>query len=771
VPHLEALYVESRLFRPGSLNAFALALGLVGLATALRMALGNLVPGVQFITLFPAVIATTLVCGMLAGFLAVAAAGLCAWMFVLPLALPTTLARDQQVYALAFFAAVSLTDVVIVGAMRAAIERTRRSNLTLTTAFEAYPDAILLTDESGRISSVNQRAVDMFGHRRSALLGALVETLLPERFRSRHVGHRAKFMSNPHPRAMGTGLDLFGIRADGTEFPVDVQIGPIIVGDKRLGMATVRDLTEQTALGAALAESRRQQTVLEERQRAAEDLRLWGDAFKWAAIGIAITDPDDGTFRFVNPAYAKMHGRTVDEMIGQHADSVYSPEERNRLAELFRVADRTGLVDFEADHVRKDGTVFPVAKEVASVRDEDGHLLYRVASCRDISALRKTEAALRQAQKMEAIGNVTGGMAHDFNNLLQIVLTNLDLADQAIADQPEARALVGYAQDAAMRGAELTRSLLAFARRQALRPMRVDLNALMTSMHRLLSRVLGEEIEMTLDLAPGLWPVVADISQVEASIANLATNARDAMPRGGRLTIVTGNRHLDADYVALQPSAKIGDYAMIAVSDNGTGMTPQVMAQIFEPFFTTKEPGKGTGLGLSMVFGFASQSGGHVSVYSEPGIGTTFRLFLPRVKDAAAVVAPPAPPMPELGRGETVLVVEDNPALREAVTRQLAALNYRPIAVDGPAAALAVLEAQPIAVLFSDVVMPGGTDGFELAEQVRLRWPATHVLMTSGFPGTYGGQGEDDTARTTRLLGKPYRREDLARAIRETIDS
>jgi PAS domain S-box-containing protein len=466
-----------------------------------------------------------------------------------------------------------------------------------------------------------------------------------------------------------------------------------------------------------------------------------------------------------------MHGRTVDEMIGQHADSVYSPEERNRLAELFRVADRTGLVDFEADHVRKDGTVFPVAKEVASVRDEDGRLLYRVASCRDISALRKTEAALRQAQKMEAIGNVTGGMAHDFNNLLQIVLTNLDLADQAIADQPEARALVGYAQDAAMRGAELTRSLLAFARRQALRPMRVDLNALVTSMHRLLSRVLGEEIEMTLDLAPGLWPVVADISQVEASIANLATNARDAMPKGGRLTIVTGNRHLDADYVALQPSAKPGDYAMIAVSDNGIGMTPQVMAQIFEPFFTTKEPGKGTGLGLSMVFGFANQSGGHVSVYSEPGIGTTFRLFLPRVKEAAAVAAPLAAPMPELGRGETVLVVEDNPALREAVTRQLAALNYQPIAVDGPAAALAVLESQPVAVLFSDVVMPGGTDGFELAEQVRLRWPATHVLMTSGFPGTYGGQGEDDTARTTRLLGKPYRREDLARAIRETIDS
>ena len=240
-----------------------------------------------------------------------------------------------------------------------------------------------------------------------------------------------------------------------------------------------------------------------------------------------------------------------------------------------------------------------------------------------------------QGQKMEAIGNLTGGMAHDFNNLLGVIILNLGVAQRMLLDSDRARQLVVDALAAARSGAELIRSLLAFARRQPLHPRRIEINEQVSNMISLLSRVVREDIEISLDLAPNLWPVIADPAQFEACIVNLATNARDAMSNGGKLTIVTGNQHLDADYAKLNPSVTPGDYAMITVSDTGTGMTAEVIAKVFDPFFTTKEQGKGTGLGLSMVFGFMNQSGGHVSIYSEPGLGTTIRLFLPRAPDTA----------------------------------------------------------------------------------------------------------------------------------------
>jgi CheY-like chemotaxis protein len=244
------------------------------------------------------------------------------------------------------------------------------------------------------------------------------------------------------------------------------------------------------------------------------------------------------------------------------------------------------------------------------------------------------------------------------------------------------------------------------------------------------------------------------------------------MPKGGKLTIVTGNQTLDAEYAKLNPSVRPGDYVMIAVSDTGTGMSPEVAAKIFEPFFTTKEPGKGTGLGLSMVFGFAAQSGGHLSVHSEPGVGTTFRLFLPRAAESAVPDARPdvGPVVPEQGRGEVILVVEDNAAMREAVVQQLASLNYHPLEADSPSAALVLLETEKIALMFSDIVMPGGVDGFELAEQVGTRWPSVRVLLTSGFLGDRISRQSGGSKSPPRLLSKPYDLEQLARAVRETLN-
>jgi signal transduction histidine kinase len=384
-------------------------------------------------------------------------------------------------------------------------------------------------------------------------------------------------------------------------------------------------------------------------------------------------------------------------------------------------------------------------------------------------ALNESEERLRQSQKMEAVGQLTGGLAHDFNNLLLVVIGNLEMLLESPKADPALKPLAEQGLEAAQRGADLTRSLLAFARRQPLRPRSVALNDLVQCITRLLGRALGERIEVKLDLAPDLWPVVVDPAQLEAALANLATNARDAMPHGGRLMIATENRHLDEDYCTQHPDVTAGDYAMIEVCDTGTGIVPDIMPQIFDPFFTTKETGKGTGLGLSMVFGFMKQSGGHINVYSEPNVGTTFRLYLPRDKAAAAHDERPAAATPVAGGGETILVVEDNPSLRQLVKVQLTSLRYRVSEAENADAALQVMESgERIDLLFADIVMPGKLDGYGLVRIVRERWPAIKIVMTSGFPGA---SRERDIAAVADipLLTKPYRRADLAQTISRVL--
>jgi PAS domain S-box-containing protein len=379
------------------------------------------------------------------------------------------------------------------------------------------------------------------------------------------------------------------------------------------------------------------------------------------------------------------------------------------------------------------------------------------------------ERQLQQAQKMEAIGTLTGGLAHDFNNLLGVVIANLDLARARLPDGTETSDLVDDALDAALRGAALTQRLLAFARRQQLQPVRVAPNDLVAGMVKLLGRTLGETIRITLDLAPDLWVTAVDPAQLEASLTNLATNARDAMPKGGRLSIVTGNRQLDADYIAVHPDVTSGDYAMIEVSDDGTGMLAEVQAHIFEPFYSTKPSGSGSGLGLSMVFGFVKQSNGHIAIYSEPGRGTTIRLYLPRI-DAATEPAPLPDAVPSRGSGEIVLIVEDNGALRRAAVRQFRDLGYRAIEADGPGEALTLLAGEPVDLLFTDVVMPGSMDGVALADEALRRLPSIKVLLTSGFPGaTTAGRLAARGVLPVRMLDKPYRQAELARAVQRAL--
>ena len=392
-----------------------------------------------------------------------------------------------------------------------------------------------------------------------------------------------------------------------------------------------------------------------------------------------------------------------------------------------------------------------------------------VIAMEDLTQRHALEDQLRQAQKMEAIGQLTGGLAHDFNNLLLVILGNLSLLSEILP--PEDEDLVTTcreARDAALRGAALIRSLLAFARRQPLRPEHVDINALIHDQMVLLRRTLGERVEIVTDLSVDLWPVMVDGAQLEAALVNLATNARDAMPKGGRLTVATRNRRLDAEFAARHPEVTPGDHAMIEVSDTGIGMSEEVINHIFEPFFTTKERGAGTGLGLSMVFGFIKQSGGHINVYSEVEVGTTFRLFLPRVREAGDQAEEAVIEAVPLGQGEKILLVEDNDSIRRLATRMLTQLGYQPTAVSNVADALGYLSGgKPVDLLFTDIVMPGKADGLDLAAMVRERWPQVRILLTSGFPN-------NDEALNMRnlgigLLSKPYQREELARAIRNAI--
>jgi PAS domain S-box-containing protein len=388
-------------------------------------------------------------------------------------------------------------------------------------------------------------------------------------------------------------------------------------------------------------------------------------------------------------------------------------------------------------------------------------------------ALEQAHEALRQSQKMEAVGQLTGGIAHDFNNMLAVVIGSLDLLERRIGPgDARARRYAQAATDGARRAANLTQRLLAFSRQQPLRPEPLDVNKLVGGMSDLLRHSLGSDVRLETVLAGGLWRTHADPNQLENVILNLAVNARDAMPDGGRLTVETQNTHLDDRYSASHPGVSPGQYVLIAITDTGAGMPPDIIAKAFDPFFTTKEVGKGTGLGLSMVYGFVKQSGGHVKIYSEVGHGTTVKVYLPRHAGVESVLSEELQDcdVPLGEEQEVVLVVEDEPAVRQFSVDALSELGYRVLEADGAGSALRVLAAHPeVALLFTDVVMPD-VNGRKLAEEARLRRPDLKVLFTTGYTrNAIVHNGVLDAG--VQLIGKPYSVEQLAAKVREVLDS
>ena len=410
----------------------------------------------------------------------------------------------------------------------------------------------------------------------------------------------------------------------------------------------------------------------------------------------------------------------------------------------------------------------------APIHNEDGTLRASLLVMQDETERNNLERQFLHAQKMEAVGQLTGGIAHDFNNLLGILIGNLDLVRERVKEDPETLEMLDAALDAGLRGADLNKRLLAFSRRQALQPQEVDINAAITTMVVLLQRFLGEQIRIRLSCGERIWPVQVDPVQLETAVVNLCINSRDAIPEDGILTIETENTSLDAEYVATRAELAPGDYVMIAVSDNGCGMPPAVLARAFDPFYTTKPVGKGTGLGLSMVYGFMKQSGGHVNIYSEPGRGTTVRLYLPRKADCAdAAEKEDCTPIPRSLGQELVLVVEDDPELRCLAARQLDELGYRvETAPDADRALAAVIGGLRPALVFADVVMPGSMGGIELADRLRALYPDLPVLLSSGFTQRAMHEAKALLGNHSRyyILSKPYRKDDLARVLRKVLD-
>ncbi len=440
-----------------------------------------------------------------------------------------------------------------------------------------------------------------------------------------------------------------------------------------------------------------------------------------------------------------------------------------------RAATETGKFEAEGWRVRKDGSRFWASVVINAIKGQDGQIIGFAKVTRDLTERRAADERARQAQKMEGVGQLTGGVAHDFNNLLTIIIGNLETLQRNIRrpdlniDRLERS--VGNAMRGARRAESLTQRLLAFSRQQPLDPKPIDLGRLVTGMSDLLRRTLGEQVTIETVLSGNVWRALADPNQLELAILNLAVNARDAMPSGGKLTLETANVHLDEKYASSQAEVVPGQYVMLAVTDSGAGMTPEVKNKAFDPFFTTKDVGHGTGLGLSQVYGFVKQSRGHVKIYSEVGEGTTIKLYLPRAH-AAATEEDVDEASPVAGSSdETVLVVEDDPDVRTYSCETLAELGYTVIAAENAASGLRLLDSNPhIRVLFTDVGLPGGMNGRQLSDEARKRRPDLKVLFTTGYArNAIVHDGRLDPG--VDLITKPFTQAALAEKLRDIIDA
>ncbi|HEY8010009.1 MAG TPA: PAS domain S-box protein [Rudaea sp.] len=664
---------------------------------------------------------------------------------------------------------------------------------TFKALFETAPDAMVVIDASGCIILSNPQAERLFGYPPAGLTRLSVDALVPERVRQAHLAHRADYIRQPRVRPMGKGQELSGVRLDGSEFPAEIGLSPIESEDGRFYVASIRDISETQRARQAIIRARYDKTVAHLSRLALESQGahalldtapgLIARELDVDAIAVALIQTQGRPLQLrasvgMVPAFQKI----VAFLLSPECFSAVPRSEEafiasidelpeGKSADLKRMLAEGAYDNLVAvplfDREGPMGALIAAARKRNAFDRDEVHFLRSVAHLFAAVAQRtRTEEQLAHAQRLEAVGQLTGGIAHDFNNLLTVISGNLQLLEDELADRPEVQDILAAALRATGRGAELTRKLLVFARRQRLNPLAIDMRTLLDELGPMLVRSLGEAVKVEIQCAPGMANVFVDPGELDAAILNLAINARDAMPRGGVLYIVARERHVDS--AEASPELPAGTYVAIEVRDTGLGMTPDVLARAFEPFFTTKETGRGSGLGLSMVYGFVKQSGGHIVAESRLGYGTRIDLYLP----AAASAPPPRaqlPPKPPPAGKEIVLVVEDEEDVRRIAVAFLTSAGYTTCEAANGEQALQILQSRrDVALLFSDVVLGSGMSGGELANAAQSLWPNLRVLLTSGYEHPTS-QPDTTTPPSLPLLRKPYRREDLLASIRQSL--
>lgn len=534
--------------------------------------------------------------------------------------------------------------------------------------------------------------------------------------------------------------------------------------------AEVDTLKTLTGLIAAAIGRTRQHR---ERERTLTNLKLRNRALEGISQGVTIMDlyALEKPIIYTNPAFVAMSKYPMAEIIGRSGNELFaSIDGSNSIlnSQFYRMLGQKGAVRAESQFRRKDGTTFLNSTVTSLIYDEQGNVTHIVTVHEDITDIRRREELVLEAQRMESVGQLTGGIAHDFNNLLTAIKSNAEDLRDDLKDNRIQHMQAEIILTAADRGAGLVAQLMAFARKQELKPVNVDVNPMIENLAKLLRSNLPRDIVIEIKATDNLPAVLADPPRLETAILNLAFNARDAMPEGGKLTLETSIRTLDADYLQEHLGVQEGKYVLIAVTDTGTGMSTDVVERAFVPFFTTKEVGKGTGLGLSMVYGFVKQSGGHAMIYSEVGVGTVVKIYLPAVDNDASAMDVEAAAKAVAGAG-TILLVEDDQTVRQSIANKLTRFGYTVMSAKDAVEAIALLERRPhFDLVFSDVVMPGPMNGGDLVREVRRRWPAINVLLTSGFTESTVA-GKIDLPEDVSLLSKPYSSADLTRAISGAI--
>ncbi len=626
-------------------------------------------------------------------------------------------------------------------------KRTEQKVSQLASIIWFSEDAIIGKNLDGIITSWNLGAEKIYGYTESEVIGKPISILLPPGLENEMPQILGKIRSGEHIEHYETKRQT----KDGRHIWVSLTISPIRDSNGRIVAASTigRDITERMRSDA-------------EYKRLMKAIDQVGDA-------IIITDAK-GIIRFVNPAFEQMTGYTRDDAIGQDTHIIKSGKHdklfyRNLWATISGGRTWAGRIV----NKRKDGTLYTEEATISPVHDVSGRIVNYVAVKRDITEHVQLTAQFQQAQKMESVGLLAGGVAHDYNNMLSVILGYTELAMERVDPVQPLHADLEEIHKAALRSADITRQLLAFARKQTILPVVLDLNQSIASMLKMLKRLIGEQIELAWLPETGLWPVKMDPTQVHQILANLCVNAKDAIADVGKVTIETGNSVLDEAYCAEHVGFVVGEYALLAVSDDGCGMDREISDHIFEPFFTTKGTGEGTGLGLSTVYGIVKQNDGFINVYSEPGQGTTFRIYLPRYADQAVDAHQERAEELPLGRGETVLVVEDEPALQAMSKKMLEKLGYRVLSAGTPGEAMRLAEehAGEVQLLLTDVVMPE-MNGRDLADRLRSLYPGMKILFMSGYTANAiahrGVLGED-----VNFIQKPFLTKALAAKVRDVL--